>query len=329
MIDSMDTTTPGLEGLPMKGYSYGFMARRGQYKDSRAFDSLARLRETGTQWIAFCMTVVQDTWHSTDIRFDYARTPTDQEILASLAEAKRLGFKVCFKPIVNLGDHIWRARISFPAEGDMWRRWFDSYQAFLVHYAELAARAGCEMFCLGCEMLGTEHRETEWRETVAKVRTVFPGLLTYNTNHHKEENVAWWDAVDIMGTSAYYAVADGPGAGKEAMMERWAPVRDRLAGLATKYRKPIAFMEVGIRSAAGCAAMPWDFLHRDFPHDEDEQANFYDSCLETFKDQDWFAGWFWWDWPAMVYPREQGKSDNGFCIHGKKAEEVLARHYKS
>lgn len=333
MDTTQNTTNPATMAkaldLPMKGFSYGFMATRGQYRAPAAFESLARLRATGTEWIAFCLTVTQERYNSTEIRFDYNRTPTDLEILEVLAEARRLGFRICFKPIINCNDHVWRARISFPGEGGYWQRWFAEYRGFLVHYAELAARAGCELFCLGCEMLGTEHREEDWRATAAAVRAVFPGKLTYNTNHGKEEQVAWWDAVDILGTSAYFPVADGPGASKEAMMARWLPVRDRLAAMSRRYDRPVAFMEVGIRSAAGCAAMPWDFTHRDLPHDEDEQANFYAACLETFRHEDWFAGWFWWDWTARLYPLAAAGSDNGFGIHGKKAEQVLASYYRA
>jgi hypothetical protein len=75
--------------------------------------------------------------------------------------------------------------------------------------------------------------------------------------------------------------------------------------------------------------MPWDFMHTDLPHDEDEQAAFYDSCLSVFGHEPWFAGVFWWDWSTTIYDtREEAAKDNGFNIHLKKAEEVLKDWYK-
>ena len=32
----------------------------------------------------------------------------------------------------------------------------ESYNAFMLYYAEMAEDTGCEMLCIGCEMLGTE-----------------------------------------------------------------------------------------------------------------------------------------------------------------------------
>jgi len=87
-------------------------------------------------------------------------------------------------------------------------------------------------------------------------------------------------------------------------------------------------MEIGCRSAYSCASMPWDFMHRDLAYDADEQANFYESALKSFKDEAWFAGFFWWDWSARLYKKEKSSSDTGFAIYGKKAETVLSRYYK-
>ena len=83
------------------------------------------------------------------------------------------------------------------------------------------------MFCVGCEMLGTERKEELWRETIAAVRQVYHGELVYNPNHGKEDGVRWWDAVDYIGTSAYFRVAAEPGASLESMKAR-LPERARL-----------------------------------------------------------------------------------------------------
>jgi len=48
-----------------------------------------------------------------------------------------------------------------------WQEWFDTYRAFINHYATLAQENGVEQFCVGTELVGTSHREAEWRDIVA------------------------------------------------------------------------------------------------------------------------------------------------------------------
>ena len=315
--------------MKIKGFTYGYDGRRGDYRTPEAALSMDRLAALGGDWAALAFTVCQDTYCSTQIRPDYRDTVTERDVITAVERLHERGLKVCMKPIINCRDNVWRAYIDFPEPQfggkDYWREWFGSYEAFLCHWAEIAAETGCEMFCVGCEMLGTERKEDYWRRTIAAVRRVYQGPLVYNTNHGKEENVRWWDAVDCIGTSAYFRVADGPGESMEGMKARWDGYRAQLAEISRKHGdKPVLFMEIGCRSAAGCAAMPWDFNHREFPYSEEEQANFYESCFRSVWDEAWFGGMFWWDWYTKL---PEQRPETGFSIVGKKAEEIVKTWY--
>ncbi|WP_416147214.1 glycoside hydrolase family 113 [Salipaludibacillus sp. HK11] len=313
----------------VKGMTYGWNTTRGAYRTEEAVESMKKLKATGSEWIALSFFTFQETFSSTEIIFDYGHTMTDRDIEFAVLKAKELGLKVCLKPVVNTRDGLWRARIGFPADASVyWEKWFSSYTNFLLHYAELAEELGCEMFCVGCEMINTESRIAEWEEVIYVVRNVYHGPLIYNANHGKEDGVAWFDKVDIIGTSAYFPVAEDGDASEETMIKNWRKVRDKMYLLHKKFNKPILFVEIGCRSAKGCAEMPWDFLHTELPFDEEEQANFYSSVLKVFWDEPWFAGFFWWDWKTKLYPTEDAKLDVDFNIHGKKAELVLQEWYK-
>lgn len=319
--------------MEIKGFTYGYDAKRGDFRTEGAIKSQELLYETGVNWVCLTVVCTQETAHSTNIDFDFIRTSSDRDIMDAVARAHSKGVKVCLKPMVNCRDGVWRAYINF-ADSDFsgkdpyWDKWFKNYGDFMKYYAELAEETGCEMLCIGCEMCGTERKEKHWRNLIAELRTVYSGELIYNTNHGHEDDVKWFDAVDYVGTSAYFPVADGGGATVEMMKERWSRIRDELYPVYEKWQKKIVFIEIGCRSANGCAAMPWDFSHKDLPHDEDEQANFYDSCLATFADQPWFGGIFWWDWSTYIYDtKEEAAQENGFNIHLKKAEEVLKKWY--
>lgn len=310
-------------GYDIKGFSFGFSTHRGDLKKPEAIESLEALRRTGTEWVALCVEQRMETRKSMEIRLNYNRNLTDVELLTFIGEIHARGMKVCLKPMIETDDGSWRAEVDFGPDKGSWAKWFYEYGGFLTRMAELAEYSGCEMLCLGCEMLGTERQEAFWRELIADVRTLYHGPLTYNTNHGKEHVAKWYDAVDYIGTSAYYPVSDHPGASLSEMKAGWETVRDRLSGIAEQWNKPILFMEIGCRSALGCAMMPWDFSHREFPYSEEEQANFYESCLSVFEDVDWMKGFFWWDWRAEL---PKGKFP-GFSVCDKKAESVLRSFY--
>jgi hypothetical protein len=318
--------------MEMKGFTYGYNGKRGDFRSDKGIKSQELLYETGINWLCLAVVIKQKRFYSTDISFDYSRTPTDRDVAFAIEKAHAKGISVCLKPMINSDDGMWRAYIGFPDlnmnEKDVyWKKWFKSYTAFMLHYAELAEELGVAMLCIGCEMSGTEHKDKHWRKLVKKIREVYSGKLVYNTNHGDEENITWFDELDYIGTSAYYQVGE-ESSDLASMIAKWEEVRTELNALSDKVGKKYIFMEIGCRSAKGCAAIPWDFSHAEFPYSEEEQADFYESCLEVFSKEPRFVGVFWWDWSTFIYDDiEIAKKDLGFNIHLKKAEEVIRRFY--
>jgi len=316
--------------MEIKGFTYGYAAKRSDFRSTAAVKSQELLYDIGINSLCLAVVVTQKNFYSTDISFDYSRTPTDRDVAFAVNKAAERGINVCLKPMLNSDDGMWRAYIKFPdlnmrGQDVYWTEWFKSYTAFMLHYAELAEELHCATLCIGCEMTGTEHKEAYWRELIAKIRAVYSGKLVYNTNHDKEESVPWWDGLDYIGISAYYPVGNV----KETAVKKWEEIKQNLNRLSDKIGKKYIFMEIGCRSALGCADMPWDFLHHEYPYSEEEQADFYDTCLEVFENEPRFAGAYWWDWSTFIYDtREEAKKDLGFNIHLKKAEEVIKKRYK-
>ena len=304
------------------GMSYGYFANRGEITTRKGEISQDTMYYLMCNWT--CLTVVnyQETWHSTNIFSDHLRTPSDHDIEAFVKKAHDSGVKVCLKPMVHSQDNVWRAFITFPSHNmddvdAYWKPWFESYKNFILHYAELAQKLGVEMFCIGCEMLGSEHREKDWRYIISEVRRVYTGIVVYNTNHDHEDTQGWFDSLDYIGTSAYYPVGAANNSYKNMVME-WTKIRYRLDAIAESRGKQFIFMEIGCRSVEGGSAHPWDFNY-DLPYSEEEQLNFYSSCMEVFYNDPYFAGVFWWDWPTYL-PEAVGKD---FYIHNKQTETWL------
>ena len=311
----------------MRGMSYGYFANRGEIVSEKGKESREEMYKLGLNWV--CLTVVnyQETYHSTKIYADHLRTPSDHDIEEFVRDAHSRGVAVCLKPMVHSEDNVWRAHIGFPDLNmddfnAYWQPWFESYKNFILHYAELAQRLGVEMLCIGCEMLGTEHRIYDWKYIIQEIKRVYRGALVYNTNHDHEEDQEWFNELDFLGTSAYYPVGVN-GTDYKSMVKEWEKVRERLDTIAEKNGKRFIFMEIGCRSVRDASKHPWDFTEN-LPYNESEQLTFYKSCMDVFYDDPHFAGVFWWDWPTTL-PNTINKD---FYIYEKETEKYLKSFYK-
>lgn len=321
----------------MKGFSWGFPGVRGDFIHPGADGSLRRLRATGADWVAICFSGHMTRLDSSPIKWGTADSTmaTDDEIRQAVAAARRHGFKVLLKPMVDIRTGEWRGQIEFSNPQD-WDRWWQDYQQFMLHYAALAAETHCDILALGCEMISTERFESQWRELIAGVRKVYSGPLTYNANHGGLRNIAWWDAVDLISVSAYYPVGNGPGSTVEEMQKSWDPVKTELKAVSEKYHKPVFFLELGMMSIRGNSRSPARWENKDDPFDGEEQARYYEAALRAFWDEPWFRGYFWWKWDAVLdrpeassrnTAREVVVGEKGFRIVGKPAEAVLRQWY--
>lgn len=319
-----------MDRLFCKGYTWGFFAKSGEYQTQAAMRSMERLHSNGTDWICITVNAFQETYMSTMVHPVYGLTQTDSDVAFAVNYAKKLGMKVCLKPMVNSMDGVWRAHIHFPEESrvDYNERWFASYNAFMLHYAEIAEQTGCEMLCTGCEMDGMDVNTDRCIDMISRVREVYHGLIMHNINHGDEFKYPWLTHVDIIGISAYYRLTDGVDVSIDRMLESWGRIRERLIKAHRMFGKPIMFAEIGVRNEHGCTKYPYDFKNRpDVPPDEDEQADFYESAMRTFWDEEWFGGFFWWDWKAKLTPDDKIHENRDFTVYGKKAENVLKKWY--
>ncbi|MEV7692339.1 1,4-beta-xylanase [Microbacterium sp. NPDC089189] len=298
--------------------TWGWVGRRGTWTTPAAAASLDRMVEHGVEWTALAYAAQQDTAFSTEIHFRDAPTVTDDEIVFAIRAAKERGLRVCLKPVVNCADGTWRAHIGFfdqdvPGE-PTWGEWFASYREFLLHSAAIAEREGCEMLCIGCEMVRADAREAEWRALIADIREVYSGLVTYNCDKYQEDRLTWWDAVDVISSSGYYRIDD------------WERQLDRIEPVVRAHDKPFVFLEAGCPSRVGSAQRPNDWSLEGAPSGA-EQAAWYTAMFEACATRPWVGGFIIWDWPAELYDEAAAAEDDDYCPYGKPAGDVLRDWY--
>ncbi len=299
----------------------------GEYTRPDAGQSLTRLAETGAGWISLLATGYQDTIDSTTI-YTNSATPTDAELVHVIQQAHDLGLQVMLKPHVDLwaDPNHWRGEIgttfTTPAQ---WDAWFDAYESFIWHYAELAEAHDADQFAIGTELVGTSGRADDWRAVIAGVRSRYSGPIVYAANHSGEEtSITWWDAVDLIGVDAYYGLTNLNDPTPAQLQAAWAPHVATLANLAATWNKPIIFTEIGYRSIDGANRHPWDWSI-DGNLDLQEQADAYQATLASVYDQPWFAGMYWWAWETNPY--QGGPCERGYTPYDKPAEDVLRSWY--
>lgn len=318
--------------------------------------SLRRLASTGATWVSLVVTQYQHSVNATSIfpLYDGRAVPDpggyyefvtigEAALRDAIRTARSLGLKVMLKPHVDLlytgckegyarcspghNGLYWRGDIGgcYPQDafdapfGEReWGAWFASYEAFLLPYAALAEEEGVDMLSVNCELYCPNRQEARWRRVVAAVRGAYSGLLTLSAISGFEGEVTWWDALDVIGSDAYY---DHGGATTEAqLVASWQRPLAALAALAGRFGKPFAFTEVGMCSGQ-CSRS-----HRPSLADYEWQATQYAAVFRATESQPAFLGAFWWNWDS-----DPGAFDADDCLtpQGKPAELVLRRFYRA
>jgi hypothetical protein len=313
------------------GFQKG-VAFTGYWSDAYAGDgplrSMDALKSTKAGWVSVLVTAYQENIASTVIDFQGPSTPTDDSLIRLIGYARGIGLKVMLKPHVDLANdpQHYRGDIGRNFSEADWAAWFASYTAFILHYAEMAAGAGAELFCVGCELGGTVGRAAEWRQVISRVRGVFNGPLVYADNlvETNPGAVSWWDALDYIGQDLYPTLSLKVHPTVDDLCAGWPGLREKLRSLAGSWNKKVIVTEIGCRSVEGGAINPWDWQKSGQP-DMEVQSNYYEAAFRMLQGQSWLAGMYWWQW--MPEPDHGGTLDTGYSPHLKPAETVLRSWY--
>jgi hypothetical protein len=277
--------------------------------------ALIAARQLGATTVAIIPFLWQANLSSPDIRS--GNDMSDDALRTAIRQARKLKFSVIVKPHVWVPDS-WAGAVQ-PKTEQSWVAWFSLYRRELERIARIAAEEGADGLSIGTELAKTTQRP-EWLELIAAARALFPRTLLYVAHNVDEaETVPVWHLLDAIGVSLYPALgADNDHAGRLAVMRALA---DRLDALSGRAGKPIVVGEIGLRSAKGAAAMPWESA--------EERTSSAAPRLQAEVLADWLAvlhrpaihGILIWRW--FTDPAAGGRDDTDFTVQGKPAEAVL------
>lgn len=305
----------------INGMTFGFMSQRGDWQDPMSRESLRKMKEElAVSHVILPITVTQAHPQATKIDWQSDSVLSDAEVKGMIAYVQEIGLKVILKPMVNVADGTWRAHINFfdhdvPCE-PTWSQWFDAYRDYLNHYARLAEETGCVMLVVGCELVNSDRRDTQWRETISQIRQHYHGLLTYNCDKYQEDQLTWWDAVDVISSSGYYPI------------DKWEQELDRIEKVVKHHQKPFFFCEAGCPSREGSQYLPNDW---ELPGEVSmmAQSQWFQRMFTACDKRNWVQGFGIWDWKVQLYPREAALKDDDYGVYGKPAAKIIRKFYKS
>ena len=275
------------------------------------YGSLVReIAERGATDVLVVVNAYQSNRFSSDIDAVPGKTPSADTIARTLRQVRDAGMRAALMPVVRLNErapHEWRGVIA-PADG--LDAWFAEYRRFVLPLARAAETEHAHRFLVGSELSSLERYEERWRALVRDVRREFTGRVTYSANWDHADAVPFWDALDEVGLTAYFPLAN-----ESAWRE---PLRE-IRALGQRVAKPVLVTEVGYVSQSGAARRPWDETASDTVNLRAQQELYRGFC-DAFAEAPSVSGFYVWNWFGVGGPR-----DAGFTPRGKPAAVELAK----
>ncbi|HXI13430.1 MAG TPA: hypothetical protein VNM92_12430 [Thermoanaerobaculia bacterium] len=247
---------------------------------------------------------------------------TDDSLRAVITQAHQLGLRVLLKPHLWLRPPDWPGSIDHATEAE-WALWFAEYGKFILHYARLAESMQVEMLSIGNELTKSTSHEQPWRDLIAQIRAAYRGKLTYGANMNEVFDVPFWDAVDVIGVSAYFPLNARKNPTTDEIAIGWTPIVARLSRLSRRTNRPVLFTELGYTSRDYATAEPWKEEGGEL--NLQLQAEAYQAFFQAVWPQPWFAGVYFWKWESHL--NHSTSTDVSFAIEHKPAEAVVRKHF--
>ena len=263
-------------------------------------------------------------------------TLTDDELNSIIKKLNHANIKVILKPHIDpidFGMNPESSRGSLSPTN--WTEFFNNYEKFILHYAELAQKDNISIFVVGTELdtvvRDMPNAKERWEDLIIKVRKIYSGKLTYSVgcfdNCYSPSQVPFWDSLDYIGFEPYFGLTNTNEPTLEEMKKAFDKKFEQYAKpLYIKYQKPILLTETNIYSKDGANKNPLGTVS-DKP-DYKEQADYYEAMFESISNKEWIHGIYWWGWYlGTTSPKWNKTNDLSDSFVRKPAGQVMKFWY--
>jgi hypothetical protein len=290
--------------------------------------SLKNLKADHANAVNFVIRYEQSNVYSTDLHATW-NTPTDASLVHAIQEAHALGLTVSIKPHLDPNDGQWRAFID-PSDR---ATWFKNYDAYIMHYAQLAQANGVEQLIIGTELIdmtSATHNSSNtdnWNSLIAQVRGAYSGKVGYaanwgpnGTNLDEKNQIKFWNNLDFAGVDAYYPLNTNDNS-VASLQAAWSASDSDVANFAASVGKPMVFTEIGYKSISNAHLEPGVWQNVTAPNDT-EQANDYQAFFQHWNNVPYLKGIYMWEWQPES--NAGGSSDTDYTPQNKPAEAIMS-----
>lgn len=321
---------PARRPLPagfLRGISYAMSnSVDASYASPRSRETLARVAKMSADSISIMPFAFMRDPRSPEVAFIH-RNPggeTDEGTVRAVSDARELGMSAMVKPQIWVGGGGFVGSVAMGGE-EAWRRFFDAYRRFIVHHAVVAEAAGAGLFCVGTELVGTEGRAREWRETIAAVRLATGAPLLYAANWAAgAPKIPFWDALDAIGVDFYDSLSADVAASDAALEAGVAATAAPLETLARAAKMPVIFAEAGYPPVRGAWISPHD-ENSGRPPSPGDAGRAIAAVFRALAGKAWWKGVYWW----KAFSSGQGarENDRGYNLLGTPAEKAITEGF--
>ncbi|WP_027077062.1 glycoside hydrolase family 113 [Maribacter antarcticus] len=238
------------------------------------------------------------------------------------------GISVMLKPQIWVWKGEFTGTIMMKSEVQ-WQQLENSYDDFILNYAQLAQETQVPIFCIGTELEKfVENRPEYWQRLIIKIRKVYDGKLTYAANWDEYKRTPFWVTLDYIGIDAYFPLSETKTPSVAELQEGWQRWKVTIAAVAAMNQRPVLFTEFGYRSIDYTAKKPWLVDRTEKGINLRAQVNAKTAIFKEFWNEEWFAGGYVWKW-FIEHEESGGEKDNRFTPQNKPAEHVIREYFSS
>ena len=291
------------------------------------------LVKNNIEWIALHTFAWQRTPTSDSLKTppvnDAGWSKKDSSVLETANFAQKHGIRTFLQPQILIENNPKDTLLFVHFDHDsLWQKWSKDYRQFILQQAKIARQTNIELFSIGTTLpqLTRSHPDF-FVQLIDSVRTIYNGKIIYTADWQTEfDDLTFWKQLDYIGIQAGFSLSDEKNPDVKNLRTAWQPYFENIKTLQKEVNLPVIFTKIGYKSTEEAAANPLQktggFGQMFQEISIETQRNCYLAFFETFWQEPWFAGAFFFDWRAN-YERAGGETGNGFSPQNKEAEKIL------
>jgi hypothetical protein len=297
-------------------------------------------QKTNANWVSLSPIVNLDTGGGNISGNPYSFAPSKQivKMRSIIPKMSKSGLpNVMLKPLTSFGvvngSSFW-GDFYMTTETE-WKYIEIAYEELIYEFAKLSLEfPEVKLLSIGTELREfTKRRPYFFKNLISRIRRDFPALkLTYAANWDEYYTVKFWGDLDYIGVNPYFSLINKKTATVNEIEIALVLIKIKLKNMSCTYQKPILFTEYGFRSMDYATWEPWLLgdIAIDYKVNLAVQENAYKAFYNSFWNESWVAGGFFWEWDAVgadVSTVGINPNNNGWYINDKPVEKIIKERY--